>query len=93
MIGRMKSRMPDPAVITKSLLAFVNANIMARTHHVGADDDLKSSGVDSMAMLKILVFVETEFGFWMPAEDLAENNVSTLRSLSNYIVQHGHGNR
>ena len=89
----MKSQTLDPAVITKSLLAFVNTNIMARTHQVAADDDLKSAGVDSMAMLKILVFVETEFGFWMPAEDLAENNLSTLRGLSTYIANHNHGNR
>jgi len=89
----MKSQTPDPAVITKSLLAFVNNNIMARSRQIGADDDIKAAGVDSMAMLKILVFIEAEFGIWMPAEDLAVHNLSTLRSLSTYIVGQGHGNR
>ncbi len=89
----MKSQMPDPAVITKSLLAFVNNNIMARSRQIGAGEDLKAAGIDSMAMLKILVFIETEFGIWMPAEDLAVHNLSTLQSLSTYIAQQGHGNR
>jgi acyl carrier protein len=79
----------DPADIVQSLVAFVNTNIMAPARAIGADHDLKSVGVDSMSMLKILVFVEAKFGFWVPAEDLAENNLATLRALANYVAEHG----
>ena len=32
-----------------------------------------------MALLKVLLFIEAEFGFWMPDEDLVEENIKTAR--------------
>ncbi|MSQ20450.1 MAG: acyl carrier protein [Betaproteobacteria bacterium] len=61
---------------------------MAASKKIGPDDQLKSAGVDSMAILKILLFIESEFGFWMPAEDLAEHNLSTLSGLADYVIRH-----
>ena len=60
----------EPDAIACALTAFVNANIMARGRPVQPDDDFELMGVDSMALLKVLLFVEAEFGFWMPDEDL-----------------------
>jgi acyl carrier protein len=84
----MKPRILDLGAITQSLLNFVNTNIMAATKQIRPDDDLKSAGIDSMAMLKILLFIESEFGFWMPAEDLAHHNLADLRGLAGYIARH-----
>jgi acyl carrier protein len=67
------------------LAAFVNAHIMARGRPVQPDDDLESAGVDSMGLLKILLFVEAEFGFWMPDADLRPENISSLRALAGYV--------
>jgi acyl carrier protein len=89
----MKQRIRDLGGITIALLQFVNANIMAATRQIGPDDNLKLAGVDSMAMLKVLLFIESEFGFWMPAEDLAQNNLADLRGLAAYIAQHADGSR
>ena len=61
---------------------------MARGHPVNPDEDLEEAGVDSMALLKILLFIEAEFGFWMPDEDLVESTASA-RALANYICQRG----
>jgi acyl carrier protein len=77
-----------PAAVIDALSGFLNGEIMARGHAVGPDDDLEAAGVDSMAFLKILLFVEARFGFWMPDEDLVPANIGNLRALATYICRH-----
>jgi len=74
-----------PDAIIKVLTTFIDATIMARSHPVEPDDDLELAGLDSMALLKILLFIEAEYGFWMPDEDLVEENIRTVRALATYI--------
>jgi acyl carrier protein len=76
-------RTPDE--IAEVLTTFVNNSIMARGHPVQSDDDLEVAGVDSMALLRIFLFIEAEFGFWMPDEDLVRENIGSTRALANYI--------
>ena len=75
----------DAERVASVLAAFVNAHIMARSRPIEPDDDLESAGVDSMGLLKILLFVEAEFGFWMPDAHLRAENVSSLRALATYV--------
>jgi acyl carrier protein len=77
----------DPEVVARALVGFVNANIMARAQGIQPDDDFERSGIDSMAILKLLLFVETEFGFWMPDEDLVGENLASPRALAAYICR------
>ena len=77
----------QPHEIVDALTTFINTSIMARGHPVDPDEDLEAAGVDSMALLKILLFIEAEFGFWMPDEDLVEENTASARALANYICQ------
>jgi acyl carrier protein len=44
-------------------------------------------GVDSMALLKVLLFVEAEFGLWPPDEDLVTDNLRSPRALAHYICR------
>ena len=71
--------------VAGALIAFVNGTVMARGHAVRPDDDLEAAGVDSMALLKILLFVEKRFGFWIPDDDLTDANVKSARALAAYI--------
>jgi acyl carrier protein len=75
----------EPEGVALVLAAFVNAHIMARGRPIQPDDDLETAGVDSMGLLKILLFVEAEFGFWMPDADLRPENISSLRALAGYV--------
>ena len=77
----------EPDSIAHALAAFVNANIMARGRTLKADDDFESMGIDSMALLKVLLFIESEFGFWMPDEDLVAENLASPRALARYICR------
>jgi acyl carrier protein len=73
--------------VADALTAFVNANIMARGRSVQPDDEFELMGIDSMALLKVLLFVEAEFGFWMPDEDLVAENLTSPRALADYICR------
>jgi acyl carrier protein len=73
--------------VADALTAFVNASIMARGRSIQPDDDFELMGIDSMALLKVLLFVEAEFGFWMPDEDLVAENLTSPRALAHYICR------
>ena len=77
----------DAQKVAGALTAFVNDHIMARGHPIRPDDDLQAAGVDSMALLKVLLFIEAEFGFWMPDEDLVEEHLATARALASYVCR------
>jgi acyl carrier protein len=77
----------EPDAVACALTAFVNANIMARGRSVQPDDEFEQMGIDSMALLKVLLFVEAEFGFWMPDEDLVAENLTSPRVLARYICR------
>jgi acyl carrier protein len=80
----------NPEEVAHALTAFVNDRIMARGRPIRPDDDLEAAGVDSMALLKVLLFVEAEFGFWIPDEDLLATNIASLRALAGYICRQGY---
>jgi acyl carrier protein len=77
----------EPNAVAAALTAFVNESIMARGRSVEPDDDFERMGVDSMALLKVLLFVEAEFGFWMPDEDLVAQNLRSPQALADYICR------
>lgn len=77
----------EPEEVVQALTSFINTSIMVRGHAVRPDDDLETAGIDSMALLKILLFVEAEFGFWMPEDDLVPDNLSSPRALARYICR------
>jgi acyl carrier protein len=77
----------DHEAVAHALTAYVNAAIMAPGRPVRPDDEFETSGIDSMALLKILLFVETEFGFWPPDEDLVAENLRSPRALAHYICR------
>lgn len=85
--------MPGTSIeaIAAAVVGFVNAEIMAAGHPIGPDDGLEAAGVDSMALLKVLLFVEREFGFWIPDEDLVPEHVATVRTLAAYVAGRSRG--
>jgi acyl carrier protein len=77
----------DPDEVAAALTGFINASIMARGCPVAPDDDLEAAGVDSMGLLKVLLFIEAKWGFWMPDEHLVAENIASPRALAQYICR------
>jgi acyl carrier protein len=61
--------------------------ITTEGHAVGANDSLEAAGVDSMALPRVLLFVEAQFGFWIPDEDLAPDTVRSVTSPARYVAR------
>jgi acyl carrier protein len=87
----MANRPSPPAIdhdsVVQALTDFVNLTIMARGRRIQPDDDFELVGVDSMALLKVLLFVEAEFGFWPPDADLVAENLRSPRALAHYVCR------
>ena len=49
-------------------------------------DRFEAAGVDSMALLKVLLYVEQEFGFWVPDDDLVDANLASATTLARYLA-------
>ena len=77
----------DADEVAATLTEFVNATIMAGGRPIDPADEFEAAGVDSMGLLKVLLFIEAEFGFWMPDQDLEEENVKSPRALATYICR------
>jgi D-alanine--poly(phosphoribitol) ligase subunit 2 len=77
----------DLGDVAAALTSFVNRTIMARGRAMAPDEEFEAAGVDSMGLLKVLLFIEAEYGFWMPDEDLEDDNVRSPRALAAYICR------
>lgn len=74
--------------VASALTAYINADIMAAGRSIGPEDAFDQAGVDSLALLRILVFVESTFGVWIPDEDL-EGHVGCVLALAQYVAARG----
>ncbi len=71
--------------VAAAIVRFLNTEIMAASHPLAADDVLADAGVDSMALLKVLVFLEREVAVWIPDEDLTDDVIRSARTLATYV--------
>lgn len=56
-------------------------------------EELFSSGaIDSMAMAQVGVFIETEFGLYIPDPDLTVENMDTVGQMADRIISGLEGN-
>lgn len=51
----------------------------------GEQDDLLEAGLDSMAIMRLIIFVESEFGVTLPDSEIEPDNLRTLSALENWI--------
>ena len=50
-----------------------------------ADSNLYDSGLDSMAIMQLLILIEEEFGVALPEGELTRQNFSTVRSVASLV--------
>ena len=70
--------MIDGSEIENQLLDFLKREIFAPEITLTPETDLIGAGFDSMALVRVLVFVEMTFGLWIPEKEI---NAVTLRNL------------
>jgi len=53
-----------------------------------ADDDLLEAGLDSMGIMRLVLFIEEQFGVTLPDEEIEPDNIQTLNRISAWIERH-----
>ncbi|BCX89877.1 D-alanine--poly(phosphoribitol) ligase subunit 2 [Methylomarinovum tepidoasis] len=54
----------------------------------GDDDDLLEAGLDSLGIMRLIMFAEREFDVTLPDTDIEPDTVRTLDNLSRWIEAH-----
>jgi acyl carrier protein len=80
------SQLSEP-MIREELLRFLTEEVLSSATAVREDQPLAEVGVDSFALMEVLLFVERRHGCVLPLEHLAADNVRTVRTLSAWIRQ------
>jgi len=51
----------------------------------GDDDDLLEAGLDSMGIMRLIMFAEKEFGVILPDTEIEPDNVNSFNALEKWI--------
>ena len=54
----------------------------------GDDDDLLAAGLDSMGIMRLVLFIEKQFGVILPDNEIAPENLQTLNAIHDWIQRH-----
>ena len=73
--------------IETKLLDFLKREVFAPEVAVTPDTDLVASGFDSMSLVRMLVFIETDYGFWIPESEITGDALKDVRSLAATITR------
>jgi acyl carrier protein len=78
---------PLPALdhLDQQLVTLVSERLLETQPGFGADSNLYEAGLDSMALMQLLILVEEEYGVSIPESALTKQNFSTVRHLSQLI--------
>jgi acyl carrier protein len=53
----------------------------------GEDEDLLAAGLDSMGIMRLIMFAEKEFGVILPDTEIEPEHVRSLEALEQWIKQ------
>jgi acyl carrier protein len=64
------------------LIKVIGDRVLSLDSSFGKDDDLYAAGLDSMAIMQLLLAVEEEFGISLPVESVSRKNLSSATALA-----------
>jgi D-alanine--poly(phosphoribitol) ligase subunit 2 len=74
--------MIEATEIESQLLDFVRREVFAPEVAVTIETDLIAAGFDSMSLVRVLLFVETTYGLWVPESEINADSLKNLRTLA-----------
>ena len=79
--------MIEAQVIENKLLDFLKREVFAPEVVVTPETDLVAAGFDSMSLVRLLVFIETDHGLWIPESEITGDALKNVRSLATTITR------
>lgn len=74
--------MIEASEIETKLLDFLKREVFAPDVVVAPETDLIASGFDSMSLVRVLLFLEQSYGFWIPEGEITGDALQNVRSLA-----------
>jgi len=73
-----------------ALIDFIKNEVMRNKNaKLDENEDLLSAGIlDSLAILQLVAFIEDQFGFKVPDEDVVFENFQSINALNTYLDNH-----
>ncbi len=81
----------DLQTITELLCQFTRTNLVPPGTEVSAHQLLTAVGVDSFALIELLLYAERAFGISVPESHLTHENLASLAALASCITALAHG--
>ena len=54
----------------------------------GDDENLLEAGLDSMGIMRLVIFIEEEFAVTLPDDELEPENLESLNKIMSWIKRH-----
>ena len=83
-----------PAPVSDRTRAYLTENFlyMRRDFRLTDTDSLLGSGIiDSMGVMEVIAFIESEFGIDVADDDVTEENLGSIRAISDYVTARAEG--
>jgi acyl carrier protein len=68
--------------LERELLVLVDEHLLDGMAALEPTTRLGDAGLDSMAIMQLLLLIEHRFGLWLPEEDLTHENFACVRTLA-----------
>ncbi len=76
----------DQETVSRELRHFLMSEVLAAGVQLEDDSVLADVGVDSFALMEVVLFVERKYGVVVPMEQLTPDGIRTLRGLSGSLL-------
>lgn len=73
-----------------SLRSLISEQLFPLDDSVTEDSDLHSEGLDSLALMQLILLLEREYSITISPVDLNRENFSTLQKLANLVSEKQH---
>ena len=77
---------PPLETLEPQLTILLRERLLETPHPFDATTDLYSLGMDSMAIMQLLIIIEEEYGVALPECGLTRQNFTTVRQLAHLIL-------
>jgi acyl carrier protein len=79
----------DPAIIAEKLCAFAKTNFVAEGAEFDVNTPLADAGIDSFALLELILFSERNLGIPVPVSQLTPAHLTSMSTLAACIAELG----
>lgn len=82
----MASAAPFPSPTSDRIGSLIRSQLLDLPPSFGPADDLFDAGLDSMAIMQLLLMLEEEFGTVIPMGEVTRENFSTTTGIANLVA-------